>query len=197
MTTSSFRPADAKALFDERLPWWVAGGWAIDLAVGQQTRPHDDLDIAVLRRDQPALVSVLDGWDVRSATEPGVLERWDLSKTVPSELHALWCRPGEDEDWAFEILLNDAEGDDWLFRRNKAVRLPLGQTGRVSADGVPFLAPEVVLLFKAKNVRDRDELDLQQALPVLSAKERTWLRDAIALVHPGHPWNARLGPAQN
>jgi hypothetical protein len=197
MMRSSFRPADAKALFEERLAWWVAGGWAIDLAVGRQTRPHDDLDIAVLRRDQPALVSVLDGWDVRLAAEPGALEPWDLGERVPAELHALWCRPSGDEDWAFEILLNDAEDDDWLFRRNNAVRLPLHQMGRVSADGVPFLAPEVVLLFKAKNVRDRDELDLQLSLPMLSAERRAWLRDAIAVVHPDHPWNALLGPRQN
>jgi Aminoglycoside-2''-adenylyltransferase len=192
VTTSSFRPADAQALFDERLPWWVAGGWAIDLAVGRQTRPHDDLDIAVLRRDQPALVSVLDGWDVRLATEPGVLEQWDLRETVPAELHALWSRPRQDEDWAFEILLNDAEGDEWLFRRNNAVRLPLRQMGRVLVDGVPFLAPEVVLLFKAKNWRERDEHDLNEALPLLSAHERAWFGNALALVHTGHPWLARL-----
>jgi Aminoglycoside-2''-adenylyltransferase len=195
MTRSAFRPADAQALFVDRLPWWVAGGWAIDLAVGRQTRPHDDLDIAVLRRDQPALVSALDGWDVRLATEPGVLEPWSLREEVPTELHALWCRPSEEEDWAFEILLNDAEDDDWLFRRNNAVRLPLRQMGRVSAGGVPFLAPEVVLLFKAKNARERDEHDLNQALPLLSAEERAWLRDAIALVHPAHAWSARLRTA--
>jgi hypothetical protein len=102
MTTSTFRPADAKPLFGERLPWWNAGGWAIDLAVGRKTRPHDDLDIAVLRRDQLALVSVLDGWDIRLATEPGVLQPWGLRETVPAELHALWCRPNRDEDWAFD-----------------------------------------------------------------------------------------------
>jgi lincosamide nucleotidyltransferase A/C/D/E len=26
---------------------WVAGGWAVDAVVGHQTRPHDDLDLAV------------------------------------------------------------------------------------------------------------------------------------------------------
>lgn len=29
-------------------PWWVAGGWAIDLFIGAQTRPHGDLDVAML-----------------------------------------------------------------------------------------------------------------------------------------------------
>jgi len=31
--------------------WWVAGGWAIDLHLGHQSRAHQDIDIAVLRRD--------------------------------------------------------------------------------------------------------------------------------------------------
>lgn len=197
MTTSTFQPADAKPFFEQRLPWWIAGGWAIDLAVGRQTRPHEDLDVAILRRDQAALIPILEGWDVRSVIEPGVLQPWDLHETVPAELHALWCRPRQDDRWAFEILLNDADGTEWLFRRNNAVRLPLHQMGRVSVDGLPFLAPEVVLLFKAKNARERDEHDLNQALPRLSEDERAWLHDAIALVHPGHPWLTRLQEDQN
>jgi hypothetical protein len=31
--------------------WCVVGGWALDLWLRQQTRPHHDLEIAVLRRD--------------------------------------------------------------------------------------------------------------------------------------------------
>ena len=27
--------------------WWVAGGWAVDALVGEQTRPHDDVDVMV------------------------------------------------------------------------------------------------------------------------------------------------------
>jgi hypothetical protein len=32
--------------------WWVAGGWAIDLFLGRQTRHHADTDVLVLYRDQ-------------------------------------------------------------------------------------------------------------------------------------------------
>jgi lincosamide nucleotidyltransferase A/C/D/E len=27
--------------------WWVAGGWAVDALVGEQTRAHDDVDVMV------------------------------------------------------------------------------------------------------------------------------------------------------
>jgi hypothetical protein len=33
-------------------PWWIGGGWAIDLFVGSSPREHDDVDVVVLRRDQ-------------------------------------------------------------------------------------------------------------------------------------------------
>jgi hypothetical protein len=59
-----------------------------------------------------------------------------------------------------------------------------GQTN----DDVPFLAPEIVLLYKAKQRRPHDELELAAALPTLSDRQRTWLRGAIEEVHPGHPW---------
>ncbi|MGM7683701.1 nucleotidyltransferase domain-containing protein [Cytobacillus sp. Hm23] len=32
-------------------PWFIAGGWAIDLFIGKQTRPHHDLEIAIFRKD--------------------------------------------------------------------------------------------------------------------------------------------------
>ncbi len=45
----------------------------------------------------------------------------------------------------------------------------------VSAGGIPCLAPEAVLLFKAKHRRDKDEADFARALPKLDAAQRRWL----------------------
>jgi hypothetical protein len=33
-------------------PWAVCGGWAIDLFLHHVTRPHKDVDFAILRKDQ-------------------------------------------------------------------------------------------------------------------------------------------------
>lgn len=35
------------ALTDCGIRYWITGGWGIDALLGQQTRPHDDLDISV------------------------------------------------------------------------------------------------------------------------------------------------------
>ncbi len=41
--------------------WWIAGGWAIDLWIGRQTRPHDDIDVLICCTDQAALFDLLPG----------------------------------------------------------------------------------------------------------------------------------------
>jgi hypothetical protein len=71
---------------------------------------------------------------------------------------------------------------------------PLASIGETTHDGTPFLAPEIVLLFKAKNRREPDEGDFSAAVPTLGAERRTWLRSALDMVHPGHPWLPRLVP---
>lgn len=57
----------------------------------------------------------------------------------------------------------------------------------------PCLAPEIRLLYKAKNGRPKDETDFAAALPVLTKPQGQWLSDALSLVYgPAHPWPARL-----
>ena len=48
------------------------------------------------------------------------------------------------------------------------------------------------LLFKAKAPRPKDEADLEAALPLLDATQRTWLRHALNLAEPASPWRSRL-----
>src|SRR3989475_11147798 len=43
-------------------PWYIAGGWAIDIFLGRETREHDDIDVAVLRNDQAKLRTHLAAW---------------------------------------------------------------------------------------------------------------------------------------
>jgi hypothetical protein len=183
-----YTPSEAAQLFAgvER-PWWIAGGWAIDLWLERRSREHEELDVAILRRDLASFRQHLAGWELHLAhgDELTLLPHAD---EVDPALHAIWCRRGASEPWAFELLLNEADGDDWVFRRDRTVRLPISAMSRTSADGVPILTPEIVLLFKAKQRRARDEADLREALPTMSGEQKDWLGSAIATSHPGHPW---------
>lgn len=54
----------ARALEAADLEHWFFGGWAVDLWVGRPTRPHDDIDVLVWRRDEERIHSALHvaGW---------------------------------------------------------------------------------------------------------------------------------------
>jgi hypothetical protein len=167
-------------------PWWIAGGQAIDLWLGRTTRPHLDLDVQVLRRDRHRFKAALAGWELAGAHE-GRLTTWadgDVAETT----NALWCRPEGASAWAFELLLAPADGDRWVFRRDARITRPLDEIGFTTTTGLPVVVPEIQLLFKAKQARPHDEADLANTLPTLDDDQRAWLRDALALVHPGHPW---------
>ena len=77
----------------------------------------------------------------------------------------------------------------------------------VDREGIRFINPEILLLFKARQVlfqarqvlfqarraRSKDEADFSAIVPLLNEDQLTWLRDTLARVHPGHTWLARLG----
>ncbi|MGW4562039.1 nucleotidyltransferase domain-containing protein [Streptomyces sp. NPDC004561] len=79
-------------------PWWIAGGYAIELAVGRELRPHGDLDVLVLRRDQPLAREMLSDWDMHVADPPGAgrFRPWRPGETLEVPLHDIWCRRTRD-----------------------------------------------------------------------------------------------------
>ena len=186
-------PHGAQALFRGfDAPWWVAGGWAIDLFIGRQTRTHGDIDLSILRSDQERLRQHLAGWDIHVAHD-GVLTPWEVGDHLTALRHQFWVRRAAGEAWAFEILLEDDAEGDWLFRRTPAVRVPLEQIGRVTLDGIPYITPEIALLYKANAPEiERNTADFSAAVSLLEEAPRRWLRDAIAMLYAGHPWLERL-----
>jgi hypothetical protein len=61
-----------------------------------------------------------------------------------------------------------------------------------SKSGLPILAPEIELLYKSKSIRPKDRHDFEAIVPRLSAEARDWLREALSVVSPGHPWIEEL-----
>ena len=171
--------------------WGFAGGWAIDLFLGRQSRPHADVDIAVLRDDQTALRPLLLGADVRKVVAHE-LAAWPDDETLQSpvhEVHVTWP-----DDFHLEFLLNehDERTQEWVFRRETRIRRSLhaaflGEAGRW------YLAPEIVLLYKSKAPRSNDDADFEAAVPHLRADQRAWLIEALAVTAPSHRWAQSLG----
>src|SRR5215471_17077209 len=66
----AIHPHDAASLLAAiSAPWWIAGGWALDLFRGAPARPHVDLDVGVLRCDVLSLLEALPTWQVFEAQD--------------------------------------------------------------------------------------------------------------------------------
>ncbi|HEY2552614.1 MAG TPA: amino acid transporter [Streptosporangiaceae bacterium] len=177
------------------VPWWIAGGYAIELAVGRPFREHEDIDVLLLRPDQLAVQDVLPSWQWHAADPPGVLRPWQRGELLPAHVHDIWCRPGPAEPWQVQVMLDEADGARWVSRHSAALRRSASQIGAVSADGVPYLRPEIQLFYKAHKRRPKDELDFTAVIGVLDDDQRRWLSAAISLAYGPHPWLERIAAA--
>lgn len=167
--------------------WCIAGGWAIDLFLGRETRQHADLELAIFREDQVYLHKHFSDWMFQRIND-GHCADWSAGETLLLPIHEIHARSKTHAPFALEFLLNERTADDWVFRRNPSIGMQLSRAICYSDRGGPFLNPAIVLLFKAKIPRAKDELDFQVAQGRLDHDDRRWLRTALKVCHPQHHW---------
>lgn len=85
---------EAAALLEEAarrgIDVWLDGGWGVDALVGEQTRPHDDLDVFVRRRDEAAFVALLEAEGFSEAPRAFTMEdhtAWEAGDGRVVDLH--------------------------------------------------------------------------------------------------------------
>lgn len=180
----------AKLLTGFKRVWFVAGGWAIDLYLGRVTRVHKDIEIAILRCDQLALQSYLKNWEFRKVIPEsgGRMAPWCEGEWLQLPVHEIHAERASEDPQALEILLNESSGKEWRFRRNLKIVCPLSKLGQKSEFGIPFLSPEITLLYKAKNPTTFDQADFNNVCEILEREPRRWLKKAIEACYPAHPW---------
>ena len=185
-------PTFAQQMIGFDRPWWVVGGWAIEAATGYR-REHEDTDVSILACDVPAFVRFMQGrWHVWNNVG-GVLhplgERWP---TVDEPTSQLWLRADAAAPWIVDIPLTPDDNGKWT---NKVVTDHVADVESVTwvaDDGIRYLLPEIVLVYKARLRRPKDDPDFEATLPCLDAERRAWLRKSLMAVVPDHPWLDRL-----
>jgi hypothetical protein len=197
LNVDPWRPVDIQSLLSSApFQWWIAGGWALDLFTGEQSRPHFDTDVAVARRDQTIAQRYLQGWDFQYAvphtSDPVVFESWKDGQILGQEIHGSWARESSGSPWRFEFLLHEVEQDVWSFRYCNKVQHPLTLIGGRTPQGIHYLQPEIALLYKAARMRQVDDQDFQRVLPHLVSQQRAQLAEDILCFSPEHPWLASL-----
>ncbi|WP_432824644.1 nucleotidyltransferase domain-containing protein [Dactylosporangium sp. CA-092794] len=174
------------------LPWCVAAGWALDLFRGAPSRPHGDLEIAVPAAGFARVAERFPDCDFYVADDGAVVPATPEALAVS---HQTWAWDRAAARWRLDVFREPHAGDVWICRRDARIRRPYAEIIRRTPDGVPYLIPEIALLFKAKHARDKDEADFRGVLPLLAPDQRRWLDDGLALTAPAHPWRAALaGP---
>lgn len=173
--------------------WWIAGGWAIDLNLGRRSRPHEDVDVLILRPDQVLVRQHLAGWDLHAADPPGTLRPWGEGEVLPTEVHDVWCRRSPSSPWCLQLMIDDSAHDEWRYRPDRRITRSVDQLdGPASNAKRRVLSPEVQLLYKSGNPRAKDEADFSTMLQRLEPSQRQWLKDSLTVTSPLHPWLARL-----
>jgi lincosamide nucleotidyltransferase A/C/D/E len=136
---------------------WIDGGWGVDALIGEQTRDHLDLDLAVDQRDLSRieqLFAVL-GFRYDYTVKPGLPAR-------------LVLRDGRSREIDFHPLVFDKHGHGWqqLSDSGRAwgsyPAEHLQATGSIAGRRVQCLTPELQVRFRmGYEWSERDEHDLK------------------------------------
>jgi hypothetical protein len=163
--------------------WWVVGGRAC--RVGAPARHHEDTDVAVRRSDLDGLREALSGWHLWEAGS-GALRPLLPGQPLTEGCHQFWVRRDAQHPWRLDLQL-DPSNQEWAFKRDTSIRVPWRRAVQ-TVSGIPYLRPEIALLYKARHDRPKDRADLAAA--VLDADARAWLADTLERLGY-HTW-ARL-----
>jgi len=211
-------------------PYYICGGFALDIFAGKELRTHWDLDISTFKEHKLDAVEFLQskGWDVwKRVYEPGTLGGItpikDQNDSKLDNTHNIWAikegshlvpKPRNDSTdvYDFEILsneqtgfyfiemvLNNRSGDDFLVNPTKGIVRQMDKA-ILYADGIPHLAPEVILLLKSPEVYTTHEYhahktpgDFRAILPLLPAESKQWLSNSLKTLFPdGLPWLSEI-----
>lgn len=206
----------ASLLEDADFPWALCGGYALELFVGRPVRPHGDIDVCVPESARAQLVRCMlrKGWRVLEYRGMGLVRpilqadageagrnlmclRADcgLVELFPSGQEGLMYHrftPGDMSEINFlDVLFCDLDDSSlWFDRRAGIVRRR--EKAILRREGLPILAPEIALLYKAGQPEEpRHQADFDAAYACMDGGQRQWFRAALETLYPqGHLWSS-------
>ncbi len=136
-----------KALAAAGIAVWLDGGWAVDAALGEQTRPHADLDLVGALSDHGAVLAALAPLGYAPAED----ER---------PVRYVLCAPGGRAIDVHTVTFDTAGGGLQPQPDGSTFRYPpegFGWTGTIAGRRVPCLSAEVQLLCHLGYEPDEDD----------------------------------------
>ena len=193
----------------------ICGGFALDLFLGYESRTHGDIDILAFWEDRETIITfmqskgycvfeMLGGGKVHRITEIRMQEK--LRKNIfccteDCELVRLYDTEEQDVYWFdfqhtgltklnyIEFLFNEKTEDEFVYVRDSRIRRDFWKA-ILEKDGIPYLAPELCLLFKSTDIeREGYQQDFELTVERLSEEQKAWFLDAMEKLYPeGHKW---------
>lgn len=168
-------------------PWWIIGGWSIEAFTGVP-RSHEDMDISILSSDADAFRQHLgDRWTPWNVDD-GWFRPFDDRFTEVRPDSQLWVRRNAHSPWVLDVPFTSDTDGRWTNKRNLGHTEDLDDVTWIAPDGLRYARPEVTLMFKAAQVREKDRRDAEVTLPLLDDDARTWLRCAVSRIDADHAW---------
>ncbi|MDR7127599.1 amino acid transporter [Pseudotabrizicola sp. 4114] len=173
--------------------WYVVGGWALDLWHGEPTRAHEDLEFSVPASQAQHYRGILSDLEFFTVKD-GRFDHLPPGATLPIDVWQQWGADIGAGRWRVDMMVDRGSPDVWIYKRDPSLTLPRAKAIRATAGGIRYLAPQIVLLFKAKHAREKDHGDFRNALPRLNSSEKSSLCRWLEVLHPGHTWIQALQP---
>jgi lincosamide nucleotidyltransferase A/C/D/E len=134
------------------IPIWIDGGWGVDALLGEQTRPHEDLDIVIQQKDVPRLRRLLEARGF---------------KDIPRDDTSAWnfvLGDGRGNLVDVHVIVFDVAGDGIYGRPEGGVMYPaasLRGVGQINGLSVRCISAEYVVKFHTGyQLRERDYKDV-------------------------------------
>ena len=180
----------ARYLAGTAIRWSITGMWAYNEFAGCQLREPHDLDVQIAREDVSGILDAMPSWQ-HFYVDCGAWFRW-RGQPLADGIQRLVSRPNRREPWGVDWLLTIIDGDEWVYRYDARVRTLFRDAKGFNDSPIPFTPPEVGMLYKSRQLREKDTADFSAFLPYLDDARRAWLADAIVLSDPQHPWLPQL-----
>jgi len=131
---------------------WIDGGWGVDALLGEQTRPHEDLDIAIQAKDVPVLRRLLQARGYADI-KLEIARPWNF---------VLGDENGREID--VHVIVLDDQGDGIYGPPEKGEKYPaasLTGTGNIDGQAVRCISPEWMVKFHfGYDLKDKDFRDV-------------------------------------
>lgn len=126
---------------------WIAGGWGVDALVGYQTRPHNDIDFFIHKKDKAAITELL--------ASSGYIENLEYNM----EDNPIWCNTfnGIVDLHLFEF----AETETWSIQNQKFPSNIFDGKGTIGEITVRCMTAEAQVKYRhGYELRRKDVLDV-------------------------------------